>query len=216
MRPVKTSSAGRLAKALDTKVLSLVRKFVSEQSSDEPTLQLKLSAILAYVSSDPSLTRHKKPTLEKSIDRALDVIRGEGEDEDELDSDFEGLEVGNWMVPDEKQSNTVNKRITGMWDLNSGATSDTGKASVPPTPKTELPQPVVEPVGMSGAVTVPPTPGSPKRRRRDKGDEGRPKRQKGMDLYGCVAQPADIEALQRKRERIASHQGIYSSRTWVA
>jgi hypothetical protein len=179
--PSKNSSSGRLAKALDAKVLSLVRQFVSEQSSDEPTLSLKLSAISAYVSSDPSLTRHKKQTLEKSIERALDVIHEEEEDEDELDSEFEGLEVGNLMVPDEKQSNTVNKRITDMWGLNSGTPSDAGKTSAPQTPKTELPQPVVEPAGMAGAANIPlpPLPGSPKRKRKDKGDEGRAKRQKG-------------------------------------
>jgi len=218
MRQAKTSTAGRLAKALDTKVLSLVRQFVSEQSSDEPTLQLKLSAILAYVSSDPSLTRHKKLTLEKSIERALGVICEEEDDSDdaELDSDFEGLEVGNLMLPDEKQSNAVNKRITDMWGLNSGTTSDAGKASVPPTPKTELSQPVVEPVGMTGAVTVPPPLGSPKRKRREKGEEGRPKRQKGANRAGGDAQSADTSVLQRKRERIVSRQRIYSSRTWEA
>lgn len=215
MRPAKTSSAGRLAKALDNKVLALVRQFVSEQSSDEPTLQLKLSAVFAYVSSDPSLTRHKKPTLEKSIERALDVIREEEEEEEELDSDFEGLEIANMMVPDEKQSNAVNKRITDMWGVNSGATSDAGKASVPSTPNTELPQPVVEPVGMAGGVTVPPPPASPKRKRRDKGDEAKPKRQKGMDLCGGGgAQSTDYYVLQQIRMRIASHQRIYSSRTW--
>ncbi|KAA8895903.1 P-loop containing nucleoside triphosphate hydrolase protein [Sphaerosporella brunnea] len=177
--PSKNSASGRLAKALDAKVLSLVRQFVSEQSSDEPTLSLKLSAISAYVASDPSLTRHKKQTLEKSIERALDVLREEDDEEDDLDSEFEGLEVGNLMVPDEKQSNAVNKRITEMWGLNSGASSDAGKAGAPQTPKPELPpQPAVEPVGTPVAVSVPQPPGSPKRRRKDRGDEGRAKRQK--------------------------------------
>jgi ribosome biogenesis ATPase len=184
--PSKHSTSGRLAKALDAKVLSLVRQFVSEQSSDDPTLSLKLSAISAYVASDPSLTRHKKQTLEKSIERALDVIREEEDEEDELDSEFEGLEVGNLMVPDEKQANAVNKRITDMWGLNSGASSDAGKASTPQTPKADLPPPqpvpVVEPIGTPGAVSVPQPPGSPKRKRKDRGDEGKAKRQKGTTL----------------------------------
>lgn len=194
MRPTSryAGQTRSLAKALDTKVLSLVREYVEQQDSEEPTLQLKLSSIHTYVASDPSLSRHKKPTLEKSIERALDVIRDEGDDE-ELDSDLEGLEVGNLMVPDEKQSNAVNKRITDMWgvgaDRNAPATprAATPRASTPraSTPKAEKPL-EVEAV-IAAAVVVPPTPvapGSPKRKRKEKTEEGRAKRAKGTCALG--------------------------------
>jgi hypothetical protein len=178
MRPRPSGQTRTLAKALDAKVLSLVRQFVSEQASDSPTLQLRVSAIHAFVSGDPSLTRHKKQTLNAAIERALDVIRDEDEDDEELDSEFELGEEGGgaMMIPDEKQSNAVNRRITDMWGVNSGG-NDAGNASVPQTPG----QPVVEPVGMGGGVSVPAPalPASPKRKRKEKGDEGRAKRVKG-------------------------------------
>jgi hypothetical protein len=169
-----------LSKVLDTKVLALVRQFVSEQASDEPTLQLRLSAILAYVMTDVSLTRHKKPLLEKSIERALDVIKEEALDTDddeaeELDSEFEGLEV-NLMIPSEKEVNAVNRRITEMWGVGKGEVGviDAGSTATPVTPA------AVE-SGRATSVQPPPLPrlGSPKRKRKDKGEEGKSKRQKG-------------------------------------
>ncbi|KAF8251761.1 AAA-domain-containing protein [Wilcoxina mikolae CBS 423.85] len=179
MRPRPSGQTRSLAKALDTKVLSLVRQFVSEQTSDSPTLQLRVSAIYAYVSGDPNLTRHKKQTLNAAIERALDVIREEDteEDEEEMDSEFELAEGAVMMLPDEKQSNAVNRRITDMWGVNLG--SDAGSGSAPQTPgaQQQQQQPVVEPVGMAGGVSVP-APASPKRKRKEKGEDGRAKRVK--------------------------------------
>jgi len=178
-----------LSKALDTKILSLVRQFVGEQSSDSPTLQLRLSAILTYVSGDPALTRHKKPVLEKSIQRALDVILDEGnedggdEEAGELDDEFEGLEL---MQPDEKESNAVNRRITEMWGIAGGGTSEPATPPAVSTPRNEK-QRVVEQVAGVGGVSVSAAPlqppGSPKRKRKDRGEDTRAKRQKGIGSF---------------------------------
>lgn len=192
MRHNRQQQPRSLAKALDAKVLTLVRQFVHHQASSDahhPTLQLRVSAIYAYVSGDPALSRHKKQTLNGSIERALDVLRDEAEDDDdgeaggkdgdELDSEFEGLDAASLMVPDEKQANALNRRITDMWAVgnnnnssnnNSASVSDAA-ASVPPTPRVEQP--------VAGAVGVP-APASPKRKRKGKTDEGRAKRAKGI------------------------------------
>jgi ribosome biogenesis ATPase len=201
-----------LSKALDTKILSLVRQFVSEQSSDSPTLQLRLSAILTYVSGDPALTRHKKPVLEKSIQRALDVILDEGKEDDgdeeagELDDEFEGLEL---MLPDEKESNAVNRRITEMWGIAGASEPATPAASTPRNEK----QPTVEQVVGAGGVSVPAPPlqppGSPKRKRKDRGEDPRAKRQKGIRSF--VPPPCGKEAdpwTEQRRRRVASRPRI--------
>ncbi|CCX13693.1 Similar to Uncharacterized AAA domain-containing protein C16E9.10c; acc. no. O14325 [Pyronema omphalodes CBS 100304] len=186
MRPNRSGGASRsLAAKLDAKVLSLVREFIAQQSSDDnPTVQLRVSEIQTYVCSDSALTRHKKSTLTASIERALDVIREEEEEDAELDSDLEGLDVANLMVPDETKSNIVNKRITGMWNTRQG-TPTPAEESSPATPKPEQFMPVVEPVASAGAVSIPaPTaPPSPKRKRKEKSEkeEGRTKRVKDKE-----------------------------------
>ena len=204
-----------LSKALDTKILSLVRQFVDEQSSDSPTLQLRLSAILTYVSGDPALTRHKKPVLEKSIQRALDVILDEEKEDDgdeeagELDDEFEGLDL---MLPDEKESNAVNRRITEMWGIAGASASEpvTPAASTPRNEKQRVAEQVVGAGGV-GVSSVPlQPPGSPKRKRKDRGEDSRAKRQKGIGSFvptPTVRKEADPWDKQRRR-KVASRPRI--------
>ena len=232
MRHNRQQQPRSLAKALDAKVLPLVRQFVHDQASSDahqPTLQLRVSAIYAYVSGDPALSRHKKQTLNGSIERALDVLRDEaedsedgeddGEDGDELDSEFEGLDVANLMVPDEKQANTLNKRITDMWAVNNNNNSNNNNtasisdaaASVPHTPG--VIQPVVDPAGRADAVA------SPKRKRKEKSEEGRAKRAKGMlccQWFCGGAIDTDPQPPPLSTRRIATPRKICSLKIWEA
>lgn len=184
-----------LAKALDTKILALVRRYVEEQATpDEPVLQLRLSAIYAYIANDPAIARQKKSNIEKAIERALDVIREE--DDDELDSEFEGLDEDSLMIPDIIESNAANRRITEMWSGKSGGligTSPGESRSRQGTPVRESRQgtplrqgtpareekttTLVETTVVESAVVVPPAV-SPKRKRKARDDEGKAKRQK--------------------------------------
>jgi ribosome biogenesis ATPase len=166
-----------------------VRRFVEEQATDEPVLQLRLSAIYAYIANDPSIARQKKAHIEKSIERALDVIREEDADDDELDSEFDGLDEDSLMIPDIIESNAVNKRITEMWSGKSGGAIGTpaesrSRQGTPAretrqgTPMREEKTTVVETVVTTEGAVAAPVAASPKRKRKAKEEEGKAKRQK--------------------------------------
>jgi len=129
MPPPRTGRPRSLTSQLDTKVLGLVRRYIDDAVDEgntsifhkkTGTLSLGASQIFLYVVSagDGSLQRTKKALVEKSIERAIEVINTEqvkpakkgkkapkeprepGEEFDDdgegmaMDSDFEGVDIG--------------------------------------------------------------------------------------------------------------------------
>lgn len=93
-----------LSKGLENKVLALVRRYVDDLalSEEQENVRLSVSKLYQYVVTDGSIPRQKKANLERMIEKAIDVLREEGEGEDEeaeLDSDFEGLNEEGLMEP---------------------------------------------------------------------------------------------------------------------
>lgn len=98
-----------LSKSLENKVLVLVRRYADDLavSEEQENVRLSVSKLYQYVVADGSVPRQKKAGLEKMIERAIDVLREEGEDEDEeaeIDSDFEGLNEQGLMDPKVRRS----------------------------------------------------------------------------------------------------------------
>lgn len=72
----------------------MVRKLVDDQQLDAG----RVSGAVVYdriKRSNSTLSRRPKKLLEDSIDRVLEVIKGDflGDDSESIDGDFEGLEV---------------------------------------------------------------------------------------------------------------------------
>ncbi|KAI5804520.1 P-loop containing nucleoside triphosphate hydrolase protein [Geopyxis carbonaria] len=176
---------GSLARALDSKVLALVRQHLDDTDSADPVLRLRVSAVYTAIAGDAGIARQKKAAIEKSIEKALETINDEMEDDGEDD----GVELEDgWgedpvlMVPDPATVNAVNRRITAMWGGAKRAGSPGVAAAGPPqSPRKEASAPPGPPA--TPGVPTPPatTPGSPKRKRKERGEEGRPKRVKGTN-----------------------------------
>lgn len=89
-----------ISSGLDRKVETYVRRLVEERSTekngtDDRAVRLPVSQVYQYVQgADPSFQRIKKQQLEKSIDKALALLKAEEDDEGDVsfDSDFEGLQ----------------------------------------------------------------------------------------------------------------------------
>ena len=88
--PPRSSKPGSLTAALDTKILILVRRYIDDAIEDGDTslfnkstssLRLSVSQLSQYVSAvgDGRLQRTKKSMIEKSIERAIEVINYEQE-----------------------------------------------------------------------------------------------------------------------------------------
>lgn len=98
-----------LSKTLENKVLTIVRRYVGDLAASEEQngagsgeLRLSVSKLYQYVVADGSVARQKKQNLERMIEKAIEVLRVEGEDDDEdaeIDSDFEGLNEEGLMEP---------------------------------------------------------------------------------------------------------------------
>lgn len=92
-----------LSRNLANKVLVLVRRYVDDLavSQEQENVRLSVSKLYQYVIADGGVPRQKKANLEKMIERAIEVLREEGEDyeENEIDSDFEGLNEEGLMEP---------------------------------------------------------------------------------------------------------------------
>lgn len=97
-----------LTKDLEKKVLVLVRRYVDEVALAEEQngtssgeLRLSVTKLYQYIVADGSLPRQKKLNVEKMIEKAIEVLREEGEEDDgdEIDSDFEGLNEMGLMEP---------------------------------------------------------------------------------------------------------------------
>jgi hypothetical protein len=96
----KPQPKGALSYGLDTKVLGYVREFTQahlDASNEQRTQPLTVSALYALVQErDVQLQRLKKVQLKALIQRAQGILREEAvsdEDEPELDSDFEGMDL---------------------------------------------------------------------------------------------------------------------------
>jgi hypothetical protein len=91
---------GTLSNTIDTKVLGYVREFTQahlDASNEQRTQPLAVSTLYTLVQErDVQLRRLKKLQLEASIQRAQGILQEEAvsdEDEPELDSDFEGMDL---------------------------------------------------------------------------------------------------------------------------
>lgn len=92
-----------LSRSLENKVLVIVRRYVDIVASQEQEgdMRLSVSKLYKYVVADGGVPRQKKANLERMIEKAVEVIQEEGEDdeENEIDSDFEGLNEEGLMEP---------------------------------------------------------------------------------------------------------------------
>ncbi|PYI18749.1 AAA-domain-containing protein [Aspergillus japonicus CBS 114.51] len=106
-----------LRQGLDKDVYQIVRKIIDEQAENGAT-RVSVSTIYDTIKrSNSSLNRKPKRILEDSIERVVEVIKGDEEEEDSVEGDFEGLEE-----PAAPESNSLNKSLVGMWNTKNGAT----------------------------------------------------------------------------------------------
>ncbi|RAL09309.1 putative AAA family ATPase/60S ribosome export protein Rix7 [Aspergillus homomorphus CBS 101889] len=119
-----------LRQGLDKDVYQIVRKIVDEQA-ENGAVRLSVSTIYETIKrSNSSLNRKPKRILEDSIERVVEVIKGDEEEEDSVEGDFEGLEE-----PAAPESNSLNKSLVGMWNTtnatNSQKQSETTETAAP-------------------------------------------------------------------------------------
>lgn len=93
-------SGNSLERQRDEKVLRIVRRYVDEQRSinEGDEIALRVSELYNYVHADGGVPRQSKQNICKSIERAVEVIKKEWDDEEgDMDSEFEGLEQDGLM-----------------------------------------------------------------------------------------------------------------------
>ncbi|KAJ5151846.1 hypothetical protein N7492_010141 [Penicillium capsulatum] len=119
MPPRNRNGRPTLSQGLDGDVYQVVRKIVDDQP-DTGRIRLSVPVIFDSIKkSNSSLNRKPKKLLEDSIERVLEVMKRDGEDEeDSVEGDFEGLEE-----PPATETNGVNQSIVGMWSTASKPTS---------------------------------------------------------------------------------------------
>ncbi|KAK0107283.1 hypothetical protein ONS95_003983 [Cadophora gregata] len=121
-----------LTQGLDKEIYQVVRKLADEQAQFENGGK-RLTTSVVYDSikrSNSSLKRRSKKLLEDSIDRVLNVMKEElDDDSDSLDGDFDGIEE---PVPQLKEHNIMNKSITRMWAKPSSASMTPMREGTPP------------------------------------------------------------------------------------
>lgn len=93
-----------LSRSLENKVLVIVRRYVNDLAASqeqEGDVRLSVSKLYKYIVADGGVPRQKKANLERMIEKAVEVLQEEGEDdeENEIDSDFEGLNEEGLMEP---------------------------------------------------------------------------------------------------------------------
>lgn len=94
-----------LSRNLENKVLAIVRRYVDDLtvSQEQENIRLSVPKLYQYVIADGGVPRQKKANLERMIEKAIEVLREEGEgdddEENEIDSDFEGLNEEGLMEP---------------------------------------------------------------------------------------------------------------------
>ncbi|PWY81807.1 putative AAA family ATPase/60S ribosome export protein Rix7 [Aspergillus heteromorphus CBS 117.55] len=104
-----------LRQGLDKDVYQVVRKIIDDNAEND---QFRLSVPGIYDAlkrSNSNLNRKPKRILEDSIERVVEVLKGDllGDDEnDSIEGDFEGLEEPT-AAP---ESNSLNKSLVGMWN----------------------------------------------------------------------------------------------------
>ncbi|PYH40621.1 putative AAA family ATPase/60S ribosome export protein Rix7 [Aspergillus saccharolyticus JOP 1030-1] len=117
-----------LRQGLDKDVYQIVRKIVDEQA-ENGSVRLSVSTIYDTIKrSNSSLNRKPKRILEDSIERVVQVMKDDEEEEDSVEGDFEGLEEP--AVPE--PNNSLNKSLVGMWNTN-GATNPQKQSETNPT-----------------------------------------------------------------------------------
>ncbi|ONH67610.1 Ribosome biogenesis ATPase RIX7 [Cyberlindnera fabianii] len=157
MVKIKSGKKGTsLVQSLDLKLAGLIDRLLEEKTAvnkrnnpdeeDEVSLiamakDLTLSETMLYAQQkDLSLQRVKKVVLEKTLERILNQIReeeraefesvyGHAPQEEENDSDFDGVEVDELM--DVQDTNDMNKSVVNVWNI---------KPADVPTPAAETPE----------------------------------------------------------------------------
>jgi ribosome biogenesis ATPase len=188
-----------LSQSLDLKVSNLVYKLLDEKTQENKkkngddnedqfanialARDLKISDALTYVQQkDLSLQRVKKVMLEKTLERIIRDIKEEekiemqniiGEDDEPMDSDFEGVDVDDLM--DLKEQNQMNKSVVNLWNIKpADVPSETPMDTSAETEKDEQLEMIEQ---VDGSIKE-----EKKTKKRSK-DSSRPsKRQKGMLL----------------------------------
>ncbi|KAJ5610771.1 hypothetical protein N7510_007490 [Penicillium lagena] len=116
--PARNRGRPSLSQGLDREVYQVVRKIIDDQPE---TGRVRLSVPAIYDSikrSNSSLNRKPKKLLEDSVERVLEVLKSDGldgDEEDSMDGDFEGLED----PPATAETNGLNRSIVGMWSTTS-------------------------------------------------------------------------------------------------
>ena len=127
-----------LSSALDKEVYQIVRKILDEREKYADANTGRLPALLSrdvydeIRNSNSSLNRRPKQALEASVERVLESLRGEDVDDND-NEDEEVLDTPQAREEPVRQSNRINKSITGVWPMNNGPIQKTGVA----TPKRE-------------------------------------------------------------------------------
>lgn len=128
-----------LTQGLDKEVYQVVRKLADEQAQFEKGGK-RLTTSIVYDSikrSNSSLKRRSKKLLEDSIDRVLNVMKEElDDDSDSLEGDFDGIEEPG---PQLKEHNIMNKSITRMWAKPNSASMTPTREGTPPINGTTTP-----------------------------------------------------------------------------
>ncbi|KAJ6150828.1 hypothetical protein N7470_007422 [Penicillium chermesinum] len=102
-----------LSQGLDREVYQVVRKIIDDQA-DTGRVRLSVAAVYESIKkSNSSLNRKPKKLLEDSLERVLEVLKSDenDEEEDSVEGDFEGLEE-----PPATEANGVNQSIVGNWN----------------------------------------------------------------------------------------------------
>ncbi|PVH84577.1 AAA-domain-containing protein [Cadophora sp. DSE1049] len=121
-----------LTQGLDKEVYQVVRKLADEQAQFENGGK-RLTTSIVYDSikrSNSSLKRRSKKLLEDSIDRVLNVMKEElDDDSDSVEGDFDGIEEPGTQM---KEHNIMNKSITRMWAKPNSASMTPTREGTPP------------------------------------------------------------------------------------
>ncbi|KAI5291180.1 hypothetical protein KEM52_000232 [Ascosphaera acerosa] len=181
MAPRYRGGRPSLGQALDREVYQIVRKFADEQAAAGANLRLALAPSVLYdhiKRSNSSLNRRPKRALEDSIERVLDVVKADAQEEEHGEGGEEDSDLNNELsldgLADDAQadvsSNNMNRAIVGQWttqanlNLTTSAAPSSSKAT-PAGSSTDLPS-----TAAAAAAS--------KRRQRPADGESLPKRRK--------------------------------------
>lgn len=128
-----------LAGGLDKEVYQVVRKILDDQTQFSTGEAPKISFAYVYDQirgSNSSLNRRPKKLLEDSLERVLDTIRGDQEDDNDSD---EQLDLSAKDEPPKPLSNGLNKSIVSAWSNKPPIESNTRSGTATPSKRDRQP-----------------------------------------------------------------------------